>query len=790
MRQTNSHRQFPTEALAHVLAGIAVALLCALPARHCTANATAASPGGAPDGKSVEISDVRVEIADVRVGIAGMYKLGHWTPIRVTVVAGEQPFSGEVVLTAPDGDGIPVDFVSALQIPAGGTSDSWHYVQFGRYESGLTTQLRRDGHSVARYEITPAQLSQTAKALSSTQRWYVTLGQPIGIEQAVALPRNSASREAAAHCITQNAAELPDRWLGYAGVDVVAISTSKPGALEALTPQQFAAIELWVRLGGKLVLCCGKRGNEVLADGSRILSLVPGRFDDVLPLERTAGLENYAGSTQRLDVVAPRSDEGGGDTTRMEELPMVTRLIGVRGNVEAYEGSGPSDLPTIVRAPLGLGEVVFVAVDLDLPPLANWQGRTRLVSKVLRETTRRGSGDERSDTLGRVMQLGFDDIVGQLRTALDQFPHVKQIPFLVVAGLTLVYLTAIGPLDYLLLRKVLRGRMHWTWLTFPLLVVLFCTLAVFLVAGSRGSRILVNQVEIIDIDLTDDAAPLADSTQPERQRFPTLARVTVWSNLYNPRTATYDVSLEHPLLDAHGGPGEMVLTWQGFPSDSLGGMYSKADSLLPDSSYTVHTDGRDARVADLPVQVASTKALMARGWVETDLSAAGELRVGSQNDLLEGDLVNPLPVELSNCVLYFRNWAYLIEGTLAPGQRVVFDRRRMPRTRHWQLTQSRVLESKDVAQPWDPADNDIPRIVEMMMFHDAAGGRTYTNLSHRYQPFVDLSEQIDLGRAVLVGQAASREAELMRDGQSLDESYERHWTFYRLVLDVEQAPPS
>ena len=784
MRQTNSHRPFPTEALAHVLAGIAIALLCALPARHCTANGTAASPGVASDGKSVEI-------ADVRVGIAGMYKLGHWTPVRLTIETDEQPFSGEVVLTAPDGDGIPVDFVSALQIPAGGKSDSWHYVQFGRYESGLTAQLRRDGQSVARYEMTPAQLSQTAKALSSTQRWYVTLGRPIGIEQAVALPRDSASRETAAHCITQNAAELPDRWLGYAGVDVVAISTSAPGALEALTPQQFAAIELWVRLGGKLVLSCGKRGGEILADESRIRFLVPGKFDDILPLERTAGLENYAGSTQRLDVVAPGSDEGaGGDTTRIEEVPMATRLVDVRGNVEAYEGSGPSDLPTIVRAPLGLGEAVFVAVDLDLPPLADWQGRTRLVSKVLHETTRRSADDEGSDTLGRVMQLGFDDIVGQLRTALDQFPHVKQIPFLVVAGLTLVYLAAIGPLDYLLLRKVLRGRMHWTWITFPLLVVLFCTLSVVLVAGSRGSRVLVNQVEIIDIDLTDDAASPAASTQLERHRFPALARVTVWSNLYNPRTATYDVSLEHSLVGAHGGPGEMILTWQGFPSDSLGGMYSKADSLLPDSAYTVHTDGRDARVADLPVHVASTKALVARGWVETSLPAAGELRVRRQNDLLDGDLITPLPVELTNCVLYYRNWAYLIEGTLAPGQRVVFDRQRMPRTRHWQLTQSRLLESEDVAQPWDPADNDIPRIVEMMMFHDAAGGRTYTNLSHRYQPFVDLSGQIDLGRAVLVGQAASRGAVLLRDGQSLDKSYERHWTFYRLVLDVEQAPSS
>ena len=41
----------------------------------------------------------------------------------------------------------------------------------------------------------------------------------------------------------------------------------------------------------------------------------------------------------------------------------------------------------------------------------------------------------------------------------------------------------------------------------------------------------------------------------------------------------------------------------------------------------------------------------------------------------------------------------------------------------------------------------------MLMFHEAARGQSYTGLTHRYQPQIDLSEHVRLGQAVLVGRA-------------------------------------
>ena len=94
---------------------------------------------------------------------------------------------------------------------------------------------------------------------------------------------------------------------------------------------------------------------------------------------------------------------------------------------------------------------------------------------------------------------------------------------------------------------------------------------------------------------------------------------------------------------------------------------------------------------------------------------------------------------------------------------------------------------KEITVPWNRSGVDVPRIVQIMMFHKAAGGRGYTRLLHRYQGCVDRSDNLKVGRGVFVGRAADRAAEIQRDGKSMGDNYGRHWTFYRIVLPVVQA---
>ncbi|MCH8150434.1 MAG: hypothetical protein IH987_21055 [Planctomycetes bacterium] len=103
------------------------------------------------------------------------------------------------------------------------------------------------------------------------------------------------------------------------------------------------------------------------------------------------------------------------------------------------------------------------------------------------------------------------------------------------------------------------------------------------------------------------------------------------------------------------------------------------------------------------------------------------------------------------------------------------------------LTQKRIVESEDVKTRWDRTDRDIPRILEMMMFHEAAGGDSYTELTNRYQAYSDLSDHLKLGRAVLIGYTNERSGVLESGKTPLTASYDkdRQYTFYRIVFPVK-----
>jgi hypothetical protein len=120
------------------------------------------------------------------------------------------------------------------------------------------------------------------------------------------------------------------------------------------------------------------------------------------------------------------------------------------------------------------------------------------------------------------------------------------------------------------------------------------------------------------------------------------------------------------------------------------------------------------------------------------------------------------------------------------------------------LTERRVEQSKDVSTPWEQDSVDVPRIVQMLMFHDAARGRSYTGLTDRYQPRLDLSEQVRLGQAVLVGRAekpvakieagdsAASDSALFDSGSSDSKAplaagdNLQTWTWYRILLPVHR----
>jgi len=103
------------------------------------------------------------------------------------------------------------------------------------------------------------------------------------------------------------------------------------------------------------------------------------------------------------------------------------------------------------------------------------------------------------------------------------------------------------------------------------------------------------------------------------------------------------------------------------------------------------------------------------------------------------------------------------------------------------LTKRRTIAAHDEIPPYERSGVDIRRIVEVMMFYEAAGGENYAGLLNRYQRFTDLSNELEFGRAVLVGRGPSGATIEIDGGEKSSGDGDRHTTVYRFVLPAPSA---
>jgi hypothetical protein len=715
-----------------------------------------------------------VEIAGVRVGFADCYKAGLWTPVDVLIKASDKAPPGVVKVTVPDGDGVP----SSVSIPVGVRTSATDgettairlYVRFGRVSGAMKVVYEADGKPIAQevfqtigQDETLADARRFRPAIES-QDIIATIGGTLGVDDAVLLQR-LPKEERQVVASLDSCDRLPDRWCGYEGVNAVVLSTSRPEIYRMLTADdpRVKALDEWVRMGGKLVLCVGSRGTDVLGDDSPLKDFVPGRFDKTYVLRQTSSLESYCHS------MAPLPKPKGEQRVSLG----VSWLVDVRGSVEARQ----SEVPLVIRSTRGLGQVIFLAADLDQPPLSEWSDRGMLAAMLLDLSTAPPLEAERG---AQSMHYGYTDIAGQLRSALDRFEGVEAAPFWVIAAIVGVYLALLGPVEYLFLRKVAR-RMAWTWFTFPLLVVAFSAGAFVLAQRLKGGELRVHQADLIDVDV-------AAST----------ARGTTWANVFSPRSETYDLSLRPRMPGAERvADASIVTAWLGLPGKALGGMDSKAtDALLGGGQYEFSPSLDSMR--GVPIQIWSTKSFTARWTARCGPTLAASLV--EEKQALSGSITNTFDFPLSQCMVAYDRWAYEL-GTLEPGQTAQFD----PETKRSEfttyLTGRRLVyrenefrakgsyeKYRQESTPYDPAETDAAYILRSMMFYRASGGRQYTGMNNNYQEFVDLSDLLKNNRAILVAvppAGANTHCELLRDGRPMAGPDDQRTVIYRFVLEVK-----
>jgi hypothetical protein len=159
-------------------------------------------------------------------------------------------------------------------------------------------------------------------------------------------------------------------------------------------------------------------------------------------------------------------------------LPALGGVL-TEGTVMARSG----DVVIAAERTLGQGSVIILGIDAGQTGIGGSAAARALWRRVL------------PLTVGAVVNpLALPDD-SAIVAALNNLPAVGLPPIEQLLALLIAYIVLIGPVNYLLLRRL--DRREWAWLTMPLLIVVFSVGAFGLGRLLKGSDTVINEIAIV-----------------------------------------------------------------------------------------------------------------------------------------------------------------------------------------------------------------------------------------------------------------------------------------------------
>ena len=521
---------------------------------------------------TVAAADGSLPTIEARVLLEGHARLGSWIAIEVRLTNDGPAIIGELRLQGGAQNG--TRFSLPVDLPT--TSDKTFilYAQPPSFGQQLEVVLVRDEVAVVRHKV--------AFSLHDANQLVVGViaAQSQNIVGSLTLP--AAQNERAAVVVPLDPGDLPDRIEAWSTMDRLIwqdVDTT------TLTADQLRAMRGWLALGGRLIVVAGTTGPGVLA----------GLPDDLLPYRPDATIDVAPESLESLIGVLPD------DAT---DLPALGGEL-IRGRTLASSG----DRVIAAETAYGAGAVSVIGVD----PTVGWLVASRSTEAIWRTTIPPRSGTTASPT---------DD--NTLVSAVSELPALSLPP---TGGLLLLlvgYIVLIGPVNYLVLRRL--DRREWAWVTMPVLIAVFAAGSYGFGSALRGSDVILNEVAIVR------GAP--DATEGSAQAY---------LGVFSPARGSYQLT----------APDGALLS-SPLTGDFFGGQGLTLDVL----------QGRPSRVRNLAIGFGSLRTIRAETQATVPLVHA-ELEL--VDGVLKGTVRNDSETQLEDVAVVLGSMAATLDN-LAPGQ--------------------------------------------------------------------------------------------------------------------------
>jgi hypothetical protein len=426
----------------------------------------------------------------VTVGFDGYANQESWIPLHVTVTNnGTDDIHGELHVAEAGFGGGGAAVVRPLDLPRGTAKDVFLYTRIEGYASALEVTLVEDNSPVASARVNVLTVGEgdwLIGIVSDAPQALSALGD--------VTPGTENGRTVLARLAPD---DLPPVASAWNALDVLAFGDTDTGQL---SEAQRRALRSWVNDGGRLVVIGGPGYQRTFAGLEELLPLEP-TGDASLPLDPLAG---YVGRPflSHFSTAAP-----------------VVAGNPVPGAHVAVSSQGT---PLVVWQMHGAGQVTLLTADPGLEPLLSWDGTADLWQILL---SANWHSPPWLSGIGSSMYGGWSDA----RIAAAGIPGVTLPSALSLALFSLAYVMLIGPVNYLVLRRL--GRMELAWLTVPVLAVVFTGMAYVTGLQMRGTQAIIHRLAMVQ-------------TWPDSDDARVSGLVGVWS----PRRTRYDIRLGEGFL--------------------------------------------------------------------------------------------------------------------------------------------------------------------------------------------------------------------------------------------------
>ena len=422
---------------------------------------------------------------EARALAGGRYAVGGWMAIAVTLVNDGEPTEGD--LAAATEEGAVQRFV---EMPAGARKVVMLYVKPEAFQRRITVQYREPNGTVeAVVEVRVLEQSSNQFAIvgdgAGTLRPQLSAADDLGLPTPLAL----------------TLADIPERSEPIDGLSAIVWADDS----SALNEAQRRAMERWVASGGQLVIVGGPDWQART-----------GGFTDLLPL---------ADLTARDAVPHASLAAWSGAAAPPAETATISTGV-LRDDARALIRADDDTILASTRS-VGAGRVIFIGSDLATDSYRGWEGSPRLWARLL--------------PTGAMLEQFFggfpvaEEAANAMGSALGNLPSLEVPPAELLLVVIVGYILLIGPISYLVLRRL--DRRELAWVTAPLLVVLFTACSFGIGTSLKGSAVVINQISLIRTTSAGGSAT-----------------VESYTGIFSPDRSTYDLTVEADALMSRLAP--------------------------------------------------------------------------------------------------------------------------------------------------------------------------------------------------------------------------------------------